>query len=54
MHIIDKEEELLEITGGINFTSSIINALATGAKIILELGRSLGSSIRKSTSGNMC
>ena len=48
------DEELYSINGGIALNSSFINALATGAKIILEIGRSLGSAIRRSISGNTC
>lgn len=54
MKVIKNEQELCEINGGVNFSSSIINALATGVRAILELGRSLGSAIRRGTSGNMC
>lgn len=54
MEIIKREEELFDITGGIKLSSSIINAIVSGAKLILEIGRSLGSAIRGSTSGNMC
>jgi len=54
MEIIKDEQELYEINGGISFTSNIINSIVASAKIILEIGRSLGSSIRRSTSGNMC
>ena len=49
MKIIDNDEELLAIYGGINL-SSISNA----AKIILEIGRSVGSAIRRSISGKTC
>ena len=51
---IRNEEELFIITGGINFSGSIINAIISGAKVVLELGRSLGSSIRRSITGNVC
>ena len=54
MHPIEKEEELLAINGGVSFGSGILNALASGARILLELGRSLGSSIRRSMTGNTC
>ena len=54
MSCIEKDEELMDIQGGISLTSGILNALGNGAKIILEIGRSLGSAIRRSFSGNVC
>lgn len=54
MEIIKNEQELYEINGGINFSSSLLNAIVSGTRLILEIGRSLGSAIRRSTSGKMC
>lgn len=55
MEVIKNEDELYEIAGGgINFNSSIINAIVAGAKIILELGRSVGSALRRTISNDMC
>lgn len=54
LEIIKNEEELFDISGGINLTSSIITAIVQGAKIVLELGRSLGSAIKRSITGNVC
>lgn len=54
MKMIRTDEELCEITGGATLTSSIINAIVAGAKIVLEIGRSLGSALRKSTTNTMC
>jgi len=55
MSDIRNKNELHQITGGgINFTSGLINALATSARVILELGRSLGSSLRRSWGRDFC
>lgn len=55
VEIISKDEELYDITGGVlAFNSSILNALVAGARIVLEMGRSLGSALKRSTSGNTC
>lgn len=51
---IENENELYEITGGISFTSSVLNALSTCARTILELGRSFGSALRRTVTGNLC
>lgn len=47
-------KELKEIRGGINWTASLISSLAKGINSILELGRSLGSAIRRVQYGQMC
>ena len=54
MQTIKNEQELYEINGGINFSSSMLNAIATTARIVLEIGRSIGSALRRSTSKNVC
>lgn len=55
MELIQKDEELCDISGGaLALSSSVINALVAGAKIILEMGRSLGSALKRSISGNNC
>lgn len=54
MQIIKNEHELYEINGGINLSSSMLNAIATTARIVLEIGRSIGSALRRSTSKNVC
>lgn len=47
-------EELYLIQGGINWTASLFNGIAKGINSILELGRSLGSSIRRIMIGKLC
>ena len=54
MQIIKNEQELYEISGGISFSSGMLNAIASTARIVLELGRSIGSALRRSTSRNIC
>lgn len=46
--------ELLQIVGGINITGSLINAIYKGINTIMEVGRSLGSAIRRAIGGTMC
>lgn len=50
-----KKDELLNIVGGASWlTSSFINALSKAANTLLQLGRSLGTAIRRSVSGKVC
>lgn len=42
------------IEGGSSISGTLINALTGGIKIILELGRSLGSAIKRGSSGKYC
>ena len=51
---ITEEKELLSISGGINQSGTIINAIVAGAKIILEIGRSFGTALRRTTSNDLC
>ena len=51
---IKNDQELYDIKGGFNLTSSVLNAIVSGARIVLELGRSLGSSLRRSMTKNIC
>ena len=49
-----KKEELLKIEGGINITGTLINAWVRGINALLDLGRSLGTAIRRVSSNNIC
>lgn len=49
---INKNELTMIIGGGI--TGTIINAFARGINVLLELGRSLGTAIRRIGSNNIC
>ncbi len=47
------KEELLEVQGGA-ISAAIVTALLKGVGIIVDLGRNLGSAIRRLTSKNVC
>lgn len=49
-----EKEELLQIVGGISITGTLINALSRGITTIMDLGRSLGSALRRAIGGTMC
>jgi len=46
--------ELIEVTAGVNLSGSLISAFTRGITVLLDLGRSLGSSIRRVTRGRLC
>ena len=48
------KEELLMIEGGIKLSGTLINSLVKGFDTILDVGRSLGSAIRRSMNNNIC
>ena len=45
---------LLEIEGGINISGNLISAFTKAINSILEVGRSLGTAIRRMNSGQIC
>ena len=48
-------KELMNIEGGANwFSASFINATARAIETIMNVGRSLGSAIRRAVSGSVC
>lgn len=48
-------KELMNIEGGANwFTASFFNAASRAIQTVMEVGRSLGSAIRRSISGKYC
>jgi len=51
-----EKQELLNITGGSSswLSSTFLNSLARVASTLAELGRNLGSAIRRYLSGSMC
>ena len=49
-----KKQELLEIKGGINITGTLISSFVKGIEVVLDLGRSLGSALRRSNDNNLC
>ena len=53
--MILKNEELALLKGGsFSLTASYINAISRGAEIILEIGRAIGSAIRRGFSKKYC
>ncbi len=48
------KEELLEIKGGLDLTGALISSIIKGINTFLDLGRSLGSSLRRSLTGKTC
>ena len=48
-----KKEELYNISGG-GISAAWLNAISRAASTLLDLGRSLGTAIRRSISGKVC
>lgn len=48
-----KDKELNNIYGG-GISGTVISSIVRGAEYLLDLGRSLGSSIRRFITGNLC
>lgn len=46
--------ELLNIVGGANITASFLSAISKGINSIMDVGRSLGTSIRRLIGGSIC
>ncbi len=53
MNKID-EEKLSSIEGGMSFSSSLLNAVTGLFKLLMDAGRSLGSSVRRMSEDKMC
>lgn len=49
-----KEEELKQIVGGAGITAAFLAAVIRGINSIADLGRSLGSAIRRIQTGRFC
>ena len=47
-------KKLLVIIGGANFTGSLVSALTKGINTILDLGKTLGSAVRRIVNGQIC
>lgn len=54
MSEITDEKKLYDIEGGLSVSGTLINAFTSGIKIVLEVGRSLGTSLRRIISGSLC
>ena len=51
--MILNNEELYKVIGG-EIKSSLINAIVRGISTFIDLGRNIGSAIRRATSGKTC
>ena len=47
-------KELMNIEGGAGLTASFLNAASRAVSTIMDLGRNLGSAIRRTINGNIC
>lgn len=47
------KEEQLNIYGG-SVSSTMVNAIVKGISLLIDLGRSLGSTIRRVSENNVC
>ena len=55
MSVITDRKELLSIEGGgLKVSGAILNAFKGCANVILDVGRSLGSAIRRLAFGTLC
>lgn len=49
-----EKQELLQVVGGISITGTLINSICRGVEAIMDVGRSLGSAIRRAIGGSIC
>lgn len=47
-------QQLANIHGGVNISGTLINAIIKGINSFLDLGRSIGTAIRRVSTGNLC
>lgn len=48
------KEILLRVEGGLNISGAVISSFTKAIDSVMNLGRCLGTSIRRITSGNLC
>ena len=46
--------ELMSITGGVGLSATVVNAMIRGVSFTLELGRTLGTIIRRRMNNSLC
>lgn len=46
--------ELYNIVGGASFSAAFLSAIIRGINSLLEMGRSVGTAIRRVRTGSMC
>lgn len=49
-----KKKDLIKIEGGINITGTLISSWVKGINAMLDLGRSVGTALRRLRSNNLC
>ncbi len=49
-----KNNQLIMIRGGLNISGTLLNSIARLMNSIMDVGRSLGSGIRRMVSGRKC
>lgn len=49
-----KIEDLDQVVGGTTLSGALINSFTSFIKILLDVGRGLGSSIRRISENNVC
>ncbi|MEI3529779.1 MAG: bacteriocin [Bacilli bacterium] len=48
------KQQLSNINGGVSISGTLINAVVKGINVFLDLGRSIGTAIRRVSSGKVC
>ena len=48
------KQEMLQIDGGTTLNSTVMSTLLKSASVFLEIGRSLGTAIRRAVSSCVC
>lgn len=54
MEIINLENTKIIVGGGVNFSGAILNAIKSCISTIMDVGRTVGSAIRRINSGKLC
>lgn len=49
-----KDKELLQVTGGSDLGSTLLNYLSTAIKTVFDVGQQLGGAIRRIATGKTC
>ena len=48
------KNQLLSVVGGVSISGTLINSFVRGITAIFDIGRSIGTAIRRIRSGNIC
>ena len=49
-----KKDELINVIGGAKLSAALFSSIVKGASLILELGRSVGTAIRRFRTRKLC